>query len=153
MLGADDKLTIRPLRAEDKAEWRKMWAAYLEFYETTVSEEVRDTAFSRLLSRDNHEFQGLIAESNSKPVGLAHFLFHRLLWSVEDTCYLMDLFVDPGARGQGVGRALVEAVHDAARSSGIPVTYWMTQESNYKGRILYDQIATRTPFIVYEKND
>jgi hypothetical protein len=24
--------TIRPLRAEDEAEWRRMWTGYLEFY-------------------------------------------------------------------------------------------------------------------------
>ena len=35
----------------------------------------------------------------------------------------------------------------------MPDTYWLTQEFNYKGRIFYDQVATKTPFIVYSKND
>ena len=146
-------ITIRPLSEDDQIQWRRLWTAYLDFYETSVTEEVSRTAFSRLLSSEPGEFQGLIAEIDGKPVGLAHFLFHRFLWSVEDTCYLMDLFADPSVRGQGVGRALIEAVHEAARTAGIPGIYWMTQEFNYKGRMLYDQVAERTPFIVYEKHD
>jgi len=149
---ADKKLTIRPLRREDQAEWRRLWTAYLEFYETLVPEYVYETAYERLPSDGAEEFRGFIAERDGTPVGLAHFLFHRTLWSVEDTCYLMDLFVDPATRGGGVGRALIEAVHGAAKENGIPSTYWMTQEFNCNGRMLYDQVAARTPFLGYEKH-
>jgi GNAT superfamily N-acetyltransferase len=144
-------ISIRPIEESDRSEWRRMWTAYLEFYETTVSEAVYETAFERLLSQDPVEFMGMIAELDGKPVGLAHYLFHRFLWTFEDTCYLMDLFVDPEVRGQGIGRALIEAVHGRAREGGAPGVYWMTQEFNYKGRLLYDQVATKTPFIVYDK--
>jgi GNAT superfamily N-acetyltransferase len=146
------ELSIRPLRESDEQEWRRMWTAYLDFYETKVDEDVYQTAFERLLSENSTEFSGFIAEVDGKPVGLTHYLYHRFLWTVEDTCYLMDLFVDPETRGHGVGRALIEAVHAEAEKTGVHGVYWMTQEFNYKGRMLYDQVATRTPFIVYEKN-
>jgi GNAT superfamily N-acetyltransferase len=147
------EIKIRPLEKTDKDDWRCLWTAYLAFYETTVNEDVYETAFARLLSLDENEYKCLIAEVGGKPVGLAHFLYHRNMWSVEDTCYLMDLFTDPGVRGKGVGRALIEAVHETAKRDGVPSTYWQTQEFNYKGRMLYDQVATKTPFIIYEKND
>ncbi len=146
-------ITIRALRRDDRAEWSRMWTAYLEFYRTTLPEQVYEIAFERLLSDDAHEFQGFIAEMDGRPVGLVHFLFHRLLWSEEDTCYLMDLFTEPAVRGKGVARALIDAVHGASKAAGIKVTYWTTEENNYKGRMLYDQVATRTPFILYEKTD
>jgi len=146
-------INIRPLRRDDRTDWTPLWTAYLDFYETKVSAEVYDVAFERMLTDDPHEYSGLIADIDGQPVGLAHFLFHRSLWTVEDTCYLMDLFVDPSVRGKGVGRALIEAVHAAAKAAGIPETYWMTQEFNYKGRMLYDTLASRTPFIVYSKED
>ncbi len=148
-----DGITIRPLTAADRTEWARMWTAYLTFYETTLPQEVYDTAFTRMQSGAPGEYQGLIAEMDGRPVGLAHFLFHRILWSIEDTCYLMDLFTDPGARGKGVARALIDAVTVASKSANIPVVYWSTQENNYKGRMLYDQVATRIPFIIYEKYD
>lgn len=146
-------LVIRPLEAGDNKAWRRLWSAYLEFYETSVSEEVYAVSFKRLLSKDAGEYRCLVAEIDGKPVGLAHFLYHRFMWTVEDTCYLMDLFADPDVRGRGVGRALIETVHETAKRDGVPTTYWTTQEFNYKGRILYDQVATRTPFIVYEKGE
>lgn len=147
------EISIRPLEQGDEGEWRRLWTAYLEFYETSVSEEVYETSFARLLSNDGNEYKCLIAEVDGKPVGLAHFLYHRFMWSVEDTCYLMDLFTDPSMRGKGVGRALIETVHETAKRDGVPTTYWQTQESNYKGRMLYDQVATKMPFIIYEKSN
>ena len=146
-----DPITIRPIQSDDHADWRRMWTAYLEFYESSVSEEVYETSFARLLSGEKGEFKGLIAEINGKPVGLTHFVYHRTMWAVESTCYLQDLFADPAVRGRGVGRALIEAVHAQAKSDGVPGVYWMTQEFNYRGRMLYDQVANRTPFIVYRK--
>lgn len=146
-------ITIRPLKQSDKADWHRLWTAYLAFYETAVSQEVYDTSFARLLSDGTGEYKGLIAEFDGQAVGLAHFLYHRFMWTVEDTCYLMDLFTDPSVRGKGIGRALIEAVHASAKRDGVPSTYWNTQETNYKGRMLYDQLATKVSFIIYEKND
>ncbi len=65
--------------------------------------------------------------------------------------YLQDLFVDPDVRGGGVGRGLISAVYDAADAAGTPAVYWLTQEWNYKGRMLYDQVATKSPFIQYRR--
>ena len=146
-------VSIRPLKQQDEIQWRRLWTAYLKFYDTALDEEVYKTSFARLLSKDAGEYNCLMAEIAGEPVGLAHFLYHRFMWSVEDTCYLMDLFVDPEARGNGVGRALIEAVHKTAKDDGVPSTYWTTQEFNYKGRMLYDQVATRMPYVMYVKEN
>ncbi len=143
-------MKIRSLLKSDKKDWHRLWTAYLQFYETSVSEHIYDTAFSRLLSDNSEEFNGLIVEKDGSKVGLAHYLFHRKLWTIEDTCYLMDLFVEENFRGQGLGQALIEKVKLKASEAGISNIYWMTQEFNYKGRMLYDKVAERTPFIVYQ---
>ena len=143
--------TIRPLRAADEEVWRRLWTDYLEFYETSVSEEVYRTTFARLLSNDPREFHGLLAEQGGEPVGLTHFLFHRHCWRVENVVYLQDLYVVPEARGTGAGRALIEAVYTAADVAGCPTVYWLTQDFNATARQLYDRIATLTPFIKYQR--
>ena len=144
-------LTIRPLTASDEAEWRRLWTAYLAFYESTVSEEVYQSSFARMLSGDDHEFHGLIAELDGKAVGLVHYLFHRHGWRVENVCYLQDLYADPEVRGQGIGRALIEAVYSAADAAGAPPVYWLTQTFNTTARQLYDRIGVVTPFIKYNR--
>jgi GNAT superfamily N-acetyltransferase len=107
-------LIIRPLQPDDETSWRRLWSEYLTFYDTSVPEEIYASTFARLLGHDPQDFDCLIAEIDSQPVGLAHFLFHRHGWKIENVCYLQDLYVAPETRGSGAGRALIEAVYAAA---------------------------------------
>lgn len=145
-------LIIRPLRVADEPEWRRLWTGYLEFYETQVAPEVYDVTFARLLSEEPNEFHGRIAETNDGAlVGLVHFLFHRHCWSIADVVYLQDLYVDPHVRGTGAGRALIEAVYQAADDAEAAQVYWLTQDFNATARELYDRIGVVTPFIKYNR--
>ncbi|MEL6644627.1 MAG: GNAT family N-acetyltransferase [Pseudomonadota bacterium] len=142
---------IRPLTRADEAEWRRLWHDYLAFYETTVPRDVYDTYFERLLGDDPRDYHCLIAERDGRPAGLAHYVFHPHGWKLEDICYLQDLYADPEVRGQGLGRALIEAVYAAADANGTPSVYWTTQHFNTNARHLYDRIGRLTPFIKYER--
>lgn len=144
-------IIIRPIRSEDEPEWRRLWRAYLAFYQTERPEEVYATSFSRLLAGAPGDFRGFLAEIDGRAVGLTHYLFHRHMWSVADACYLQDLYADPEARGQGVGRALIEAVYAAADEHGAASVYWLTQDFNARARVLYDRIGEKTPFIKYQR--
>ena len=144
-------LTVRALHASDEAEWHRLWTLYLEYYETSVEEVVYQTTFSRLLSGNDNEFRGLIAELDGRAVGLTHYLFHRHCWRVENVCYLQDLVVDTEMRGKSIGRALIEAVYAAADAEGCPKVYWLTQDFNEAGRRLYDRVGELTPFIRYDR--
>jgi GNAT superfamily N-acetyltransferase len=144
-------LHIRPLQTEDEAEWRRLWTLYLDYYKSTVPEEVYTTTFARLLSGEANEFAGLIALLDGKPIGLTHYLFHRHCWKVENVCYLQDLVVDKEQRGTGVGRALIEEVYTKADEANCPSVYWMTQSFNDAGRRLYDRVGHLTPFIKYSR--
>lgn len=146
-----DTVTVRPLRASDKAEWSRLWEGYLAYYETSRPAEIYDVYFDRLLGDDPQDYNGLIAEVDGRPVGLAHYLFHRHGWSIENTCYLQDLYADPEVRGKGIGRALIEAVYDAADAASVPMVYWLTQDFNATARQLYDRIGVKTPFIKYNR--
>lgn len=145
-------IRIRPLTAADEAPWRRLWTAYLVFYETTLPEAVYTSNFARMLSRDPREVRGLIAELDGMPAGFVHYHFQRTCWSVADVVYLEDLFVDPAARGTGLGRRMIEAVYAAADAVGAPEVYWITRDSNHTARKLYDQIADLTPFLRYERH-
>ena len=151
MTKANMPVIIRPVRASDEDAWRGLWAAYLEFYGTTVPDAVYTSTFARLLGDDPSDFSDLVAEQEGRLVGLTHYLFHRHCWRIENVCYLQDLFATPDTRGTGVGRALIEAVYAAADAAGAPTVYWLTQDDNVTAQRLYDRIATRTNFIKYQR--
>jgi GNAT superfamily N-acetyltransferase len=143
---------VRPLRPGDKAGWFALFKAYIEFYGTTVPEDVIETLWQRMMRGEPDCHIGVVAvDDKDEPIGLAHVLFHRSTWSATHYCYLEDLFVDPERRLKGVGRALIEATYREADARGCSRTYWMTQEFNDRARALYDQMATKPPFVQYRR--
>lgn len=147
-------LEIRAARVEDYEAWRPLWDSYLEFYETTLSDEVTLNTWKRIVStnRSPGGVQGFIAESSGVVVGFAHCFLRPTTWHKVGYVYLEDLFVAPLARGGGIGRALMEACANYARSIGAERLYWLTQEKNEKARELYDSFNRkgRSEFIHYE---
>lgn len=143
---------VRPLEARDKPVWLTLFKGYIEFYRASVPEDVIETLWQRLMRGGEGYHIALVAvDEADSPVGLAHVLFHRSTWSNGLYCYLEDLFVDPGQRQRGIGRALIEAVYAQADAKGCSRTYWMTQETNATARALYDRVATKSPFVQYRR--
>jgi len=142
---------IRALAAADLAPWEQLWQAYLRFYRAEVSDEVTAATFRRLCDQTDG-MVGLVAtDEQGALVGLAHLVFHPSTWSADPSCYLEDLFVAPAARGTGTARQLLDEAFAEARRRGAGHTYWQTQEFNAPARSLYDQVAHRTSFVVYER--
>ena len=147
-------LTIRPIAADDETDWRRLWTAYLEFYESGVPEEVYRATFARLL--DPGPARSRTGSSRS-PTG------RRRDWSTSSSTPTTGgskmsatsriSITDPAFRGKGVGRALIEAVYEAADERGAPSVYWLTQDFNETARALYDRIANLTPFIKYQRQE
>jgi GNAT superfamily N-acetyltransferase len=142
---------IRPLVAGDREQWLVLWQGYLTFYESSVPQEVTDLTWSRLLDPEAPVLGFCAATSDDRLLGIVHYLYHPVTWAAGPRCYLEDLFTSAEARGQGVGRALIEAVYAAADARGADQVYWLTQEFNATARRLYDQVAKATPFIKYRR--
>jgi GNAT superfamily N-acetyltransferase len=143
-------LVIRPLNPDERAVWQPLWQGYLTFYESQVSPETTDMLWQRL--HDPAEPMSVLgAFSGGRLIGIVQYLFHRSCWTIGDYCYLQDLFVVPEARGLGAGRALIQAVEQAARAYGASRVHWLTKEDNHAARALYDKLADRSGFIQYRK--
>lgn len=144
------RLTVRPVARTDLAQWEALWEGYNTFYERTVPPEVTGMTWSRFFDA-SEPVHALVAEKDGRLLGLVHYLFHRSTSLIGPTCYLQDLFTIQAARGQGVGRALIESVYDRARSAGSLRVYWQTHETNVTAMALYDKVAERSGFLVYRK--
>lgn len=144
-------IEVRRVTPSDEFHWRKLWAGYLEFYNSSVEEVVYKTTFNRLFDPGTYEPNGLLAWRGGEALGLVHYFQHRHCWKVENVCYLQDLFALPEARGSGVGRALIEAVYAEADRLELGAVYWLTADDNVTARLLYDRTAQKTSFIKYQR--
>jgi ribosomal protein S18 acetylase RimI-like enzyme len=75
------------------------------------------------------------------PDGLAVLRFRPSLWSETLDCYLEELYVVPDRRGQGIGRALMEAAMDTARAKGAGHMDLGTAETDTAARALYERLG------------
>jgi GNAT superfamily N-acetyltransferase len=147
-----DAVAVRPARPEDLEAWLPLWAGYNAFYErvgpAAVSEAQTRATWARFF--DGYEpMEALVAEQGGTLVGFVHIIFHRNTTMMGPTCYLQDLFAAHAVRGQGVGRALIEAAAARAKQAGASRMYWHTQDHNATARLLYDRVARDSGFVVY----
>ena len=149
------EVLVRALAERDREAWLELWDGYNAFYgrsgATALDPEITRTTWARFFD-PAEPVHALVAETEGRVVGIAHYLFHRSTTQLAPTCYLQDLFTAEAARGRGVGRALIEAVYAAARRAGSPRVYWQTHESNTTAMRLYDEVGERSGFVVYRKN-
>jgi ribosomal protein S18 acetylase RimI-like enzyme len=142
------EITVREIAPSDRERWLELWSGYLTFYKTVLTPEQTALTWARINDPQFNLF-GLVAISEGSVIGFAHYLFQPSSWSVNDYCYLEDLFVDPSTRGAGAGRSLIDAVIVAARAKLSGRVYWTTQESNTRARVLYDSYSPASEFVQY----
>ena len=153
--GSGVAVQVRLIVQSDRAAWQALWDGYNAFYgrygDTALAAEITAATWQRFFDPDEPVF-ALVAQADGQLLGLTHYLYHRSTTRIELSCYLQDLFTTPAARGRGVGRALIEAVCEQARSAGIKRVYWQTHQTNAAGRLLYDKVAQHMGFIVYARD-
>jgi len=91
----------------------------------------------------------LVAEIAATPVGYAFVRIEAA--SLEDLrgigAWLHDIYVAPDVRARGVGRRLVEAAFDAARSLGSKSLMLGVSPRNASGRALFDRMGFRATMV------
>ncbi len=75
------------------------------------------------------------------PDGIAVLRFRADIWTQGLECYLAELYVVPDRRGQGLGRALMEAALELARAQGAVYMDLGTSEDDRAARGLYESLG------------
>jgi ribosomal protein S18 acetylase RimI-like enzyme len=141
---------IRPVAAGDHDAWRKLFREYGIFYETVFDDDVLDGVWAWLLD-PAHEVSALVADDGGELIGFAHIRRLSDTFTAGPAWFLDDLYVAPARRGEGVARALIERGFADATAAGGGTFRWITAEDNETAQLLYDRIATRAGWLVYEK--
>lgn len=141
--------TIRSLEPADEQRWRELFRAYRVFYRLEESEDVVSTAWGWFMD-PKHECNALVAELDGELLGFAHHRRMSSPYTATSGIFLDDLFTTLEARGKGIGRALIGRLTDMAHAEGRAFVQWMTAEDNHTAQTLYNTLATRTNWLVYE---
>ena len=104
-------MKIRKAIPEDRDGWDPLWKGYQEYYEVDLS-KTTDNTWQRLMAPEADGPFCLVCEDDAGDlIGFTTYVFHSHTWRPEPRCYLIDLFTAQILRGQGIGRALIEAVY------------------------------------------
>jgi len=102
------------------------------------TDEEMSAGVARLLDDPDTEFLLAAPEDGAPPAGVAQLRFRYGVWRAGGDCLLEDLFVDPGARGAGLGHALIDATLDRARARGCRRVELDVNEANDTAIRLYE---------------
>lgn len=85
-----------------------------------------------------------IAEANGQPVGFALWFYNYSTFLGQAGIYLEDLFVEPGARGVGAGKALLAGLAQRCVDADLGRLEWSVLNWNAPSIAFYDSLgATR----------
>ena len=145
------EVEIAPVAAEEFEELLPLIAAYQRFYEAAEIDETRNRAFFRRFLAPSEDGLLLGARHEGRLVGYACLYWHFSSLEAVETVLMNDLYVSAEARGQGIGRALIEATAEVARERGAPFVEWSTAPDNHTAQRLYDSTgAERSEWLSYE---
>jgi ribosomal protein S18 acetylase RimI-like enzyme len=126
---------VRRATADDAADLGRLLHRFnTEFSSPTPSAELLTERIAAFIERGDATF--LLVGGG--PDGLAQIRYRPTLYSDGLDAYLEELYVIPERRGQGLGRALLEAAMDAARDAGATHMDLGTSEGDREARSLYE---------------
>jgi len=140
---------VRAVRAHDRNAWQSLFQAYGVFYETPFGDGICQGVWEWLME-ENHPVRGFVAETAGVVEGFAHVRAQHDTFTAGPSWFLDDLFTAPEARGKGVATALIEHVKDFAGIQGGGTLRWITAADNHTAQRLYDTLAQRTSWLVYQ---
>ncbi|HSS03825.1 MAG TPA: GNAT family N-acetyltransferase [Solirubrobacterales bacterium] len=145
------EVRVEPVSAQQLEKLLPMIAAYQRFYEVEDIDEERNRAFFSRFLAPSGDGTLLGAWRGEQPLGYACLYWHFTSLVPAETVLMNDLYVDDSARGQGVGRSLIEASAEVARERGAHHLEWATAPDNKTAQRLYDSTgAERSEWIEYE---
>ena len=142
-------VSVRPIEARDEPRWRVLWDGYCRFYERELSEAITQHTWKRIMDASTPVYAIVAETKDDGVIGMCNYVIHENTWTLTPVCYLEDLFVEPGKRAKGVGKALIDWLVAGMAKNGWSRLYWHTRENNYRARGLYDKYTAHSGFVRY----
>ena len=133
---------IEAVTADSLEEILPLVRQYQEFYKITDISDQRNRDFFSRFCGENPSGRQFLFRHNGKAVAFATIYFSYTSSLPARVAVLNDLFTLPDARGQGIGRKLIEYCRTYAKENGAARLQWLTASDNHVAQHLYDSIGT-----------
>jgi len=140
---------VREIKLSDKEEWEVLYRGYADFYKVEMKDEILKTVWSWLHDR-NHDVKGIVYEYDNKVIGLAHYRRMPRPLRGKYIGFLDDIYVEPKYRGKKIGEKLIHQLKDISKKNNWDLIRWVTHNDNIRAKSLYDRIAKKTTWDLYE---
>ena len=144
---------ISRVTREDLDDLLPLMRGYCDFYEVAPSDaSLRALSLTLIANPDTSGTQLIAREDGDQRTAVG---FATLYWTFSTLAasaigLMNDLYVDPKARGGGIGRALIEACAAECAARSLPLLEWETAPGNTTAQALYDSLgAQRSEWIAY----
>ena len=143
---------IRNIKIKDKEEWIKLFQGYADFYQVEITDQTLTTVWS-WLHDPKHEINGLVYEVDKHIVAIAHYRRMPSPLRGKNIGFLDDLYVHPDFRGRKIGEDIINKLNEISKANGWGLIRWITRNDNKSAKILYNRVAKKSTWDVYELNN
>lgn len=136
-----DTLTVRAAGPDDVPALTGLFRGFMEYLGDPSPPEAELAAAIMPLFSDPHA-EVLIAEDGDRtPLAYTHLRYYYSVWMAAPECFIEDLFVVESYRDHGLGRRLLNAVFERARTRGCRRARLDTNQENHRGVHLYESLG------------
>src|ERR1700678_4116805 len=127
---AEPEVTLRLACKDDEADWRELWAAYTRFSRVDLPAAVTDATWARIVTPDSPMGALVAADAKGRLIAFGIFVVHAYSFDDRPACLIDDAYVQPEARGLGIGTRLISFLIERADMEGWGRVYWVAHQSN-----------------------
>jgi ribosomal protein S18 acetylase RimI-like enzyme len=141
-------VSIQLASAGDVLELGRLYTAYRVFYGEASEEERAESFIRDRVTQSSGKY--FLARNDRSAVGFMHLMPSMNTLAMRPIWLLEDLYVDPSARGLGVGTALLRHAEAFARSTGAERLTLATAHTNEAAQHIYNKLGyVREDHFVY----
>ncbi|NBX66627.1 MAG: GNAT family N-acetyltransferase [Proteobacteria bacterium] len=136
-------IKVIPMTSTYAHGWRQLWRMNVG---DALPKPVIDHTERMILDPQSSLFALLARTDDNEIVGLLHGVVHPVAGSMNNICYMQDLYVHPARRRQGVATQLLNALSAKGRAEKWDRIYWLTEHSNTDAQKFYRGQAVSLDF-------
>lgn len=142
-------LAVRRAGVDELDAGARLFLGYLRFYRKATPESEARAFIAERLERGDSVI--LLAEDGADALGFTQLYPTFASLAQAPSWILNDLYVEPRARGRGVGEALLEAARQLALANGAAELMLQTARDNLTAQRLYEKLGWKRDdeFLVY----